>query len=216
LNPLRGPSAAPAARGEIVTDAPPGGDPLRAVNSRVVAAKMRRVVANEIDFSKVVPCERFVGDDAEDTELIAEMVKRARAYLGSFAWCRAIDECYIGDIAVGGVVAVTLFKIAPDRPGVDEWVWVIVGDLPPAYITTEEAPNAACALDGYIGAMQAWVEAVKTDRSVEDLIPVQTASGEASLDPTPEVVEMIEWRLSFLDREILSYHSEDLEATRET
>jgi hypothetical protein len=169
-------------------------------------------VTSEIDFSKLVPCERFTGEDAEDSELVAEMMRQAHGYLGSFSWCRALEECYVSDIAVGGVVAVLLFRIDRDSPDVDEWLWVIVGDLAPAYITTDDAPNAACALDRYMGEMRGWVEAVKAGRSVADLIPVETAGGGAVLDPTAETAEMLESRLRFLDREILAHHGEDLEA----
>jgi hypothetical protein len=42
-------------------------------------------------------------------------------------------------------VVVFLFEIIPSREDVDDKVWLIVGDLPPAYITAEDAPNPAAA-----------------------------------------------------------------------
>lgn len=161
---------------------------------------------------QLIPCELYAGEDAQDTELVREMVTLAREYLGAFSWCRAMEECNVSDIAVGGLVGVLLFRIVSADPEVDEWLWVIVGDLPPAYITTDKAPNAACALDGYIGAMQAWVEAVNAGRSVEHLNPVETTGGGALLEPTTETAEMLESRLSFLGREILAHRADDLEA----
>ena len=163
-----------------------------------------------IDFTKVVPIAEFSGEDAEDDALLKEMAERGRAYLSSFGWCGEIVDGYMGDIAVGGVVAVLLFKIVPARDGVDDWVWVIVGDLPPAYITVDDAPNPACALDGYIGAMQEWIAAVKSGKSVEGLIPVETSAGDASLEPTPETADRLERRLRFLDEEILESRQSDL------
>jgi len=99
---------------------------------------------------KVTATARYPAEDAEDRRLFEAMTEAARGFVESFDWCRGIREEYIG-IAVPGIVGVYLFRIGPTDPGVDEWIWVIVGDLPPAYITTDEAPNPAAALDGYIG-----------------------------------------------------------------
>jgi len=96
-----------------------------------------------------------------------------------------------------------LTRIEPARDGIDEWVWVIVGDVPPAYITAEDAPNPACALDGYIGAMDGWVRAVLTGGSVDGLIPV-------NVSPSPENAKRLEARLRFLDGEILARYKNDL------
>ena len=164
-------------------------------------------VTTELDFSKLVPATEFVGEDDEDDKLVRDLIDEAHAYVGSFVWCRAIEESYVSDIAVGGVVAVLLLRINPGGREVDEWLWVVVGDLPPAYITTDVGPNAACALDGYMGEMQAWVEAAKAGRSVDDLIPVETA-GHSEQD----IAEMLDSRLDFLNREILSHHADDLQA----
>jgi hypothetical protein len=83
-------------------------------------------------------------------------------------------------------------------------VWVIVGDVPPAYITVEDAPNPATALDAYIGAMQEWVDAARAGGSVADLIPV-------NVPPTVENAERLGRRLQFIDEEILSQYADDLE-----
>mgnify|MGYP001551340044 CR=1 FL=1 len=103
-----------------------------------------------------------------------------------------------------GIVGGFLFKIQPLRQHVDEWVWVLVGDLPPAYITCEECPNAACALDGYIGAMQEWIEAAEAGKSVEDLIPVNVPA-------TFENAQNLKSRLLMLDERILSLYQDDLD-----
>ncbi|MGH3092268.1 MAG: hypothetical protein ACRDOG_08070 [Gaiellaceae bacterium] len=167
-----------------------------------------------IDFSKVVPTHELSGEDAESDRLLEEMIERGRAYLSDFDWCGEIVESYVGDIAIGGVVAVLLFKIVPTRKGVDEWVWVIVGDLPPAYITLDVAPNPACALDGYVGALREWVDAVKEGRSVEGLIPVETQDGSAVLEPRLDVANALENRLDSVDSEVLANYEDDLRATR--
>jgi hypothetical protein len=86
---------------------------------------------------------------------------------------------------------------------VDQWIWVIVGDLPPAYLTTDECPNPATALDGYIGAMLEWVDAAQKGKSVAELIPVNVPA-------TKKHAKMLKTRLEFLDERILSEYQDDL------
>ena len=101
-----------------------------------------------------------------------------------------------------GIIGIFLFQFVPNREDVDEWVWVIVGDLPPTYLTVDECPNPGAALDGYIGAMEEWVAAVEKGNSVAELIPVNVPA-------TPENAIKLRSRLEFLDKKILSKYYED-------
>lgn len=130
------------------------------------------------------------------------MYTEAKDYLEFYDWCAQILDSYVG-ILHPGVVAVFLFEIRPSRKDVDDWVWVIVGDLPPAYVTTDQCPNPAAALEGYIGAMREWVEAASTAKSVASLIPVNVPA-------TPEYAEKLRFRLDFLDERILIDYGDDL------
>ena len=163
-----------------------------------------------VDFTKLVSCDHFAGEDAEDDALLKEMIQRGQSYLSSFEWCGEVVECHVGDIAVGGVVVVLLLRIAPTQQDVDEWLWVIVGDLPPAYLVTDDAPNPAAALDRYIGEMERWVAAVEAGDSFADVIPVETPGGAEPLERTPERADDLARRLRFLDEEILRDHAADL------
>lgn len=144
------------------------------------------------------------------TELLAEdgalelraYLSEARDFLLYYKWCREILDEYVG-IFAGGIIGVFLFKIDPAQLDVDEWVWVIVGDVPSAYLTCDLCPNPATALDGYIGAMTEWVEAASKGESVAELIPVDVPA-------TPENAELLRTRLAFLDSRILSQYKGDL------
>lgn len=155
-----------------------------------------------VDMSKVTAAALMRGEDAEETAGLRELLEEATAYLNRFNWHRGLKEAYLG-IGIAKILGVFLFEVVPAGEDVDDKVWVIVGDLPPAYITTEEAPNPATALDAYIGAMEEWVEAAREGRGVEGLIPV-------NVPPTAENADQLESRLSFLDEEILSQYEEDL------
>lgn len=143
------------------------------------------------------------GSATKDLQAIVGMHGEARSFLERFQWCTAILDEYLG-MAYPGIVAVFLFRIAPARHDVDEWVWIIVGDLPPAYITCEDSPNPASALDAYIGAMTEWVAAASTGGFVDKLIPV-------NVEPSKENAERLRLRLKFIDDKILSNFKKDLE-----
>ncbi len=132
------------------------------------------------------------------------MLHEASQFILSFRWCGAIQESYLG-IGIGGVLAVFLFRILPIEAGVDEWLWAIVGDLPPAYLVTDNAPNAACALEGYVEEMARWAQAAKRGKAVADLIPV-------NVPPTPENAIELRSRLDFIEKEILPQYSDDLKS----
>ncbi len=138
----------------------------------------------------------------ESSGRLADCLRGAREFLLFYDWCREIREEYLG-LYVDGIIGVFLFQISPSRVDVDEWVWVIVGDLPPAYLTCEDCPNPATALDGYIGAMSEWVEAASTGRSVAELIPVNVPA-------TPVNAEKLRRRLEFLDERVLADYRSDL------
>ena len=161
------------------------------------------MTSREPDLTRVTTIAELMGEDEEETRALGEMASAAASYVTSFAWCEGIKEEYAG-IAIPGVIGVFLLRIVPASPEADEWLWVIVGDIPPAYITLDDCPNAATALDGYIGAMQEWADAVKQGRPVDELIPVNAPA-------TSDYAEMLESRLRFLESRVLSDYRQDLD-----
>ncbi|MBZ9854320.1 hypothetical protein LB566_10935 [Mesorhizobium sp. CA13] len=71
-----------------------------------------------------------------------------------------------------------------------------MGDVPPAYMPGDDVETPYEALDGYIGAMDEWVEAARQGKSVAKLIPVNVPANPAN-------AEMLGGRLKFLDEKIL-------------
>lgn len=126
----------------------------------------------------------------------------AKHEITDYSWCLGVTETYIG-MFYPGIVGVFLFKIIPQNKQVDEYIWVVVGDIPPLYITCENAPNAACALDGYIGAMMTWVDAAKSGKDLDGLPPVNVPS-------TPENAKKLQLKLDFLEKKILALYQGDL------
>lgn len=158
-------------------------------------------VSNGPDLRKVTRLtpELLGGDFGAE---VWEYLSDARNFLLYYNWCRKIEEEYIG-IFVDGIIGVFLFRILPAEENVDEWIWVVVGDVPSAYLTCDLCPNAAAALDGYIGAMSEWVDAATRGESVAELIPVNVPA-------TKENGELLRKKLLFLDERVLSDYREDL------
>lgn len=100
---------------------------------------------SQVPVGGVVPIDRIFGDDEQDVRLLRLMAAEAQEYIQNFSWCKSIREAYFGD-GCGGVVALFFFRIEPSKPDVDEWLWVVVGDVPPAYLVIDESKTPSQAL----------------------------------------------------------------------
>lgn len=136
-----------------------------------------------LDLSKVTPVSQMAGDDAEETALLRAELDKARAYLHSQKWCRGIKEAFFGS-GIAKVVCTFLFRIDPD-PGVDEWLWVVVGDVPSAYMVPDDIVDGVDAIAAYCELMDEWVRAVRGQGSLKDVFPVRappTSANAAALE----------------------------------
>jgi hypothetical protein len=136
------------------------------------------------DTSEMIP----VGDLVDDAQLA--LARKATAFLTAFRWCAGVKESFLA-FDIGYPLGVFLFCIEPRLIGVDDILWVVVGDCPPAFLVCDVAPDWIGALRRYVYEMQRWVEAVRTGKSVHGIIPVNVA-------PTLEHADMLSKRLGFL------------------
>jgi len=150
---------------------------------------------SEINFACLTPVDSIKGEDEQETQEFKGLHLDARSYIESFHWHGQIKSEYFG-IGVAYIVAVFLFELIPAQPSVDKFLWVVVGDIPPAYLVTDDAPEPIDALRTYISLMREWVEAVKAGKPIEDLIPVNAA-------PTMENAADLESRLNHLEKHVV-------------
>ena len=132
----------------------------------------------------------MVGDDGEETVLLMNLAESAKNYLTSFAWCESVCEMYFGD-GIGKIIGLFLCRIIPSKPGVDEWLWVVVGDIPAAYLVTDWCKSPAEAFDGYVEEMSKWIEQAMQGKSSDRIVPVNVPA-------TPEWAEQVRSRLKLL------------------
>ena len=161
-----------------------------------------------VDESKISSIESMFGEDDEETRQFRVLYDKAVKFITAFAWHGKIERAYFG-LGAADIVGVFLFELIPASASVDRFLWVVIGDLPPAYLVTDDTPNPACALDAYIREMRKWLEAVKLGEPTADLVPVNAP-------PTVENANDLENRLEFLEKEILGNYRGDLAEGKST
>ena len=132
--------------------------------------------------------------DLTDKEQL-ELAREATEFLTGFRWCASVEESYLA-FDIGYVLGVFLFRIEPRLVGVDDTLWVIVGDVPPAFLVCDDAPDWMGALRCYIYEMQRWVKAVRAGSALDGIIPV-------NVTPTQEHADMLFSRLGYIQDHIL-------------
>jgi hypothetical protein len=152
-------------------------------------------VTTPLDVAKLTPAERIAGEDAEETALLREMLRGAKEYIEGFRWCPPVDRVYLG-CGVGGVVAVFLIRFSKRIGDADEWLWVVQGDLPSAYLVLDQAHDPASAVEVYCQLMDEWVKAVLEGRSLEYVFPV-------NVEPTKTNATNLVKRLNFIRTRLL-------------
>lgn len=154
----------------------------------------------EPDLSKVMLWSTFLASEYEDKEDGKELYLRAKSFLELYDWCRGIKESYVGMI-YPEILGIFLFNIIPGED-VREWMWVVVGDIPPALLPLAAGENPAMVLDAYLGEMQRWVDAIDEGKSIGGRLPVNAP-------PTKEYADMLRGRLEFIGEEILTAEYQD-------
>src|SRR5262245_17713277 len=117
------------------------------------------------DTSTMVPFSE-IGDEDE-----VALSQKAEAFLASQKWCKTITQRFLA-WNLADKIGVFYFRLEPIREGIDNELWVIVGDLPPAYLVCDNAKDCLEALDAYGVEMMKWVKAVREGQSTSEVIPV--------------------------------------------
>ena len=126
---------------------------------------------------------------------VRALAREAVEFLESHAWCGGVTGGQLG-FAVAGAIGVFKLSHQPRQPGVDDVLWVVVGDLPSAYLVLDDAHDWQHALTCYVQQMRAWVAAVQAGESLDGIIPV-------AVEPTAEHAQMLATRLAFIQRELV-------------
>jgi hypothetical protein len=147
------------------------------------------------------PEARIAGDSPEDTLLLKAMAAEARIYISSFGWCPSIKDVLLA-YGVGEIIAIFLFRFSRTIAERDDELWVIVGDVPSAYLVTDGLAGPKAALAAYCELMNEWVNAVLAKGEMSRVFPIET-------QPTKENAHALKTRLDFLRERVLPSVPED-------
>ena len=132
----------------------------------------------------------------EDEQALVRDETEALGFLSSFAWCPPVDDLsYAG--GVPGIVSVFRVRfIEPIQGATDDKLWIVVGDLPSAYLVVEEGDTAKDVVREYCDLMEDWVLAVRAKADLANVFPVRA-------EPTEEMASMLSTRIALLRREVI-------------
>ena len=151
-----------------------------------------------IDRSQLIP------EKSIKNEEVAILSEEAKKFLLSHKWCNSIIEVNLS-FSIAGIIGVFLIKIEPTDLHIDDELWVVVGDLPPAYFVTDHICDWQEALKVYVSEMNLWVDAVRSGSPLEDIIPVNAQS-------SLENADLLEKRLVFIKNEFVNRNIEEFES----
>jgi len=144
----------------------------------------------------MINIEELDHSDVEHKEEVIALSKEATRYLNSFSWCEKIVSGALAE-GFGYIICIFLFEIEPsENSGADESLWIIVGDLPYAYLDTIQYKTTHEALDFYCFLMNEWIDHVRMGKSLEACYPV-------NVEPTLEHANMLDTRIKLIESEFL-------------
>ncbi len=134
--------------------------------------------------------------DIKEIQSILGLAFDARTYLEEFEWCKKVKNYwYDQEFRVYNKIGVFLFEIKPSSKEVDNFVWVIVGDIPSVYLD-QSIQSGREALKAYCSLMEEWCENIINGESISECFPVEA-------EPNHENANLLLKRISFIKRELL-------------
>jgi hypothetical protein len=150
-------------------------------------------------FTSIDNLERPSGEDNKSLFVFA---RKAKDFLLSFKWCLDIQASFLVH-GWDGILGVFYFQIVPHDSGVSRKIWVVFGDIPPAYLINEEFKHPSEVLEAYVHEMRRWVLAVESGQPIDELIPVYYANGNTQVPATKEFAAALASRLTFIEEDLI-------------
>ena len=141
-----------------------------------------------------------INDNSDKIEYVDEVISlsvEAQRYLTSFTWCdKILNGWLVKDW--GYMLCIFYFEINPAYgSGADNFVWIVVGDIPPAYIDIQSATNKLEVLEIYVNLMEEWISNVEQGKSIENCFPI-------NVEPTLKYANMLSSRISIIKSDFIT------------
>jgi hypothetical protein len=137
-------------------------------------------ITNEVDFYHELPA----------------VYKKSVRYLLGFKWCREIKNSFLYT-NLGSIFCIFLFEIENTQSTMDNFLWVIVGDIPSMYLDTYGPKSTTEVLEDYIRLAEDWINHIKGGKSIDECYPF-------CAEPTIELAELLEAKVSFMKSTLMS------------
>ncbi len=138
---------------------------------------------------------------SDEVEL-KELAEEATAFLTRQPWCLNVKQGYIARFWPG-ILGIFYFDIESGQSGAENNVWIIVGDIPPAYIDPVSCPTGEDALAGYVGEVNEWIANAKENKPLTEFIPILRRHSLSPVANTKETIEMLDSRMRFIENELI-------------
>ena len=134
--------------------------------------------------------------EIEELKCILKLSEEAQLYLEGFDWCKSIKNSWLDkDFSIYDNICVFLFEIEPRNDTIDDFIWVIAGDLPSVYLD-KSVETGKEALEVYCDLMEDWIDNVMNGKSLSESYPVP-------VEHTKKNAELLITRISFIRQELL-------------
>ncbi len=123
-------------------------------------------------------------------EEVLTLHKKAENYLLGFYWCQEIKNCFLYT-NIGRVFSIYIFEIVNTASVEDDFLWIIVGDIPSMYLNVFVDDTTIKVIENYIDLAQDWINQIKNGHSVAECYPFNA-------QPTIELAELLQKKISFM------------------
>lgn len=164
--------------------------------------KMGTSKDGESEETTMIEIDELKKSGVEYVDEVTTLSVEAQQYLKSFSWCNEIEKGWLAK-GWGYILCIFYFKIKPTPgSGADDFIWIIVGDIPPAYIDIQSVDSALEALKAYVNIMEEWINNIKEGKSVDNCFPI-------NVEPSMKHADMLQKRIEIINSDFISELSKE-------
>ena len=126
---------------------------------------------------------------------VVSLIKESKEYLGRQKWCKSIQRGWLFT-NIGYAVNIYLYEIENEQSPEDNFLWIMVGDLPPIYLDTYNVKSTKEVIEIYVDLANDWIQHARTGQSLDECFPFEAANSH-------QLITMLESRTRRLQNEIL-------------
>ncbi|MGQ7857523.1 hypothetical protein ACUN24_25075 [Pedobacter sp. WC2501] len=136
-----------------------------------------------------------LGKKLEFIDEVLQQKEYASNYLNKFRWCERIIDCNLY-LNFGKILCIFLFEIENASSPEDNFIWVVVGDVPSMYMDVYGPKSTREVLEVYVNLSRDWIDAIEKGEGIEKCFPFDN-------DPSLELAGMLKSRVDRIEFSII-------------